>query len=174
LHCKPGGADGFVCRAAPEANFLYLLTAWDHVGQISREPALFEGEDIRDALNCHRCNESSVMGLLPGNAVRHKSSPFRINIVGVGKRKTELSTHVTHDRPGSGEAEPVTLEWPRADGPEFNEILRSDADAIAAFAELGYGVTGLAVLRVGTMKATKDDVGIGKNVHYRFQLSSRV
>ncbi len=124
-----------------------------------------EGEDMHDALSGHRCNEPSVVGLLPGNAVRHhKSSPFRVNVVGVGK-----PNHGTLDAPhdtislARSDAEPIVFEWPRADSPEFDKILRSDADAISVFAEPGYGVTSPAVLRVGTMKAAKDDIGIGKN-----------
>jgi hypothetical protein len=50
----------------------------------------------------------------------------------------------------------------------------SRREKVSISAEPHYPVTGPTVLRVGAMKPTKDDVGVGENVHYRFQSSSRV
>ena len=77
-------------------------------------------------------------------------------------------------RLGGRKAEPVSRVWPRADSPSFYQVLRRDHDAIAIPAQPRYGVASLAVLRVSAMKPTQDHVGVGENVHYRFQSSSRV
>ncbi len=117
-----------------------------------------------------------MVSLLSGNAVGNdEPSPLRVNVIGIRQAKNGCFDSADDSvRLSRSEAEPIVLDWPRTNRPELDENLRSDAHAIFGAAVLRYCFAGLAMLRVGTMNTAKDDVRIGKNVHYRFQSSSRV
>jgi hypothetical protein len=124
----------------------------------------------------HRCDKPGIVSLLSRDAMRHNEpAPLPIDVIGV--RQSENRTFDSSNNPVSlSRIEPKStiLDRPGGNSPQLDEILRGNADPISFSAEPRYGITSLAVLRVCAMKPAKDDVGVGENVHYRFQSSSRV
>jgi len=74
---------------------------------------------------------------------------------------------------GWSQTETIAFGGTRTHGPQFDEILRSEANAVTNNAEFRYGISGLAMLWVRALEATEDDIRIDKDIHYRFQSSSR-
>jgi len=134
-----------------------------------------EGENVSDTIHGHRSDEACIVDLLPRHAMRHNEpAPFRIDIVSVGKSKNGTFDASNNSIGlGRGEPEPVVLDRPRGNSPKLDQVLGGNADAVSIFAEPRYRIARLAMLGMGALKPTKDDVGIGEDVHYRFQSSSR-
>jgi len=135
-----------------------------------------EGENVSDTIHGHRCDQPCIVGLLPRHAVfQDEPAPFWIDIIRVRQSKNRIFD--ASNNPvclGRSEPESVIFHWPRGNSPQLDEILRANKDTIALFAKPRYRITGLAILRMRAMKPAKNDVGVGQNVHYRFQSSSRV
>lgn len=134
---------------------------------VSSEILGVERENVHNAIHRHCGNKAGVVSLFARNAVRdNESSPFGVDIVGIGQTRDRIF-NTRHDTItlAWAEAEAVAFQGARANGPQFNEVLGADTDAIAIRAEpdlLRHALGG------------EDNVRIGKDVHYRFHSSSRV
>lgn len=135
-----------------------------------------ERENVPDAVNHHGRNQPRVVCLLSTNPVRgNQAAPFHIDGIGIRKPDNRGLNAGKHSLGLAwSESEPIDFNGSGTDRPEFDEVLRRDTKPIAVPAELVYGVTSLTMLRISPMKPTKENVGIGQDVHYRCQSSSRV
>ena len=144
--------------------------------RIPRKIRTIESEDMRNTVYVHRGHKPRIVGLLPRHAVcQDEPAPFWIDIIRVRQSKNRIFD--ARNNPvclGRSEPESVIFHWPRGNSPQLDEILRANKDTIALFAKPRYRITGLAILRMRAMKPAKNDVGVGQNVRYRFQSSSRV
>ena len=63
---------------------------------IPGEVVAVEGENMRDTIHGHCCDEPGIVSLLSRDAMRHhESAPLQIDVIGVRHSKTELSTRAT-------------------------------------------------------------------------------
>jgi len=135
-----------------------------------------ERENVLDAVNHHGRNQPGVVCRLSTNPVcGNQAAPLHIDGIGIRKPDNRGLDEGKHS-PGLAwsEAEPIGVNGPGTDRPELDEVLRCDTQPIAVPAELVYGVAGLTMLRICAVKPTKENVGIGQDLHYRFQSSSRL
>jgi hypothetical protein len=135
-----------------------------------------ERENVFDPVNYHGRNQPGVVGLLSANPVcSNEAAPFRIDGIRIWEPENRRFDAGQHSLGLAwGKAKPVVLDRSRADRPELDEVLRCHTKAIPVLADLGYSFASLTMLWICAVKPAKENVGIGQDVHYRFQSSSRV
>lgn len=83
-------------------------------------------ENMRYAVNLHRCDEASIVALLSRNTIAgHEGSPFGANGIRI---ITQSYNRIFNTRKNSAglireKAQSVILGWPRANGPALDEVL---------------------------------------------------